>query len=73
MVTTKLVLQVSEACSHLKATSYSRKVRPVEEQDDWEMYISQVLKALRSADKSNWHHRMLARVRTVSYGLSILR
>ncbi len=73
MVATNFALQVSEACSHLKATSYSRKVRPVEEQDDWEMYISQVLKALRSADKSNWHHRMLARVHTGSYGLSMLR
>lgn len=67
------MLQVSEACSHLKATSYSRKVRPVEEQDDWEMYVSQVLKALRSADKSNWHHRMLARVRALPNGLAMLR
>lgn len=73
MGATKFVLQVSEACSHLKATSYSRKVRSIEEQDDWEMYISQVLKALRSADKSNWHHRMLARVRTLSYGLTVFR
>lgn len=58
-----LLLQVSEACSCLKDTSYARKVPSVDDQDDWEMYISQVLKALRSADKSNWHHRMLARVR----------
>ena len=57
-----LVLQVSEACSCLKATSYARKVSSIEDQDDWDMYISQVLRALRSADKSNWHHRMLARV-----------
>ena len=26
------------------------------------MYVLHVLKALRSADKANWHHRMVARV-----------
>lgn len=53
---------MSEACSHLKATSYAQKVSPVGDREDWEMYISQVLKSLRAADKSNWHHRMVARV-----------
>ena len=30
--------------------------------EDWSSYILQVIKALRSADKANWHHRMVARV-----------
>ena len=55
-------LQAAEASSYLKATHYARKVPPVEEAEDWEMYISQVLKALRAADKLHWHHRMAARV-----------
>lgn len=31
--------------------------------DDWEGYILSVLKVLRGADKANWHHRMVLRVR----------
>ena len=33
--------------------------------EDWAGYILQVIKALRSADKANWHHRMVARVGSV--------
>ncbi|KAL8830132.1 MAG: hypothetical protein Q9191_001613 [Dirinaria sp. TL-2023a] len=60
-------LQPAEASSYLKATYYARKVPPVEEADDWEMYISQVLKALRAADKLHWHHRMAARAAHIIY------
>jgi hypothetical protein len=31
--------------------------------ESWEPYILSILKGLRTADKSNWHHRMTARVR----------
>ncbi len=51
-----------EASNVLQATPYARKIPPSEEIDTWESYILQVLKALRTADKSNWHHRMVARV-----------
>lgn len=44
------------------ATSYGRKVPAVEDLDDWEGYILHVLKVLRSADKANWHHRIVLRV-----------
>ena len=53
---------MEEGCRLLKATSYSRKVPDVQDEDDWPSYILQIIKALRSADKANWHHRMVARV-----------
>ena len=55
-------MQIEEACRILKATPYSRKVVDAQDVDSWESYILQVIKALRSADKANWHHRMVARV-----------
>ena len=64
-------LQATEGSSYLRATHYARKVPAVEDADDWEMYISQVLKALRAADKSNWHHRMAARVCHVSITVNV--
>ncbi|KAL8933710.1 MAG: hypothetical protein Q9216_006240 [Gyalolechia sp. 2 TL-2023] len=54
-------LSAAAGCETLAATSYSRKVPSVQDFDDWEGYILQVLKVLRSADKSNWHHRMVLR------------
>lgn len=46
----------------MKATCYARKVSPVQDVEMWEGYIIRVLRSLRSADKANWHHRMVARV-----------
>ncbi|KAL8933633.1 MAG: hypothetical protein Q9211_005671 [Gyalolechia sp. 1 TL-2023] len=54
-------LSAKEGCERLTATSYARRVPPVQDFDDWEGYVLQVLKVLRSADKSNWHHRMVLR------------
>ncbi len=56
-------IDVERACHILKATPYARKIPDVQEAEDWEQYILAVLKAMRSADKSNWHHRMVVRVR----------
>lgn len=55
-------VKVEEGCRILKATPYSRKVPDVQDVEDWASYILQIIKALRSADKANWHHRMVARV-----------
>ncbi|EKG20009.1 Tetratricopeptide-like helical [Macrophomina phaseolina MS6] len=66
-------LEPRDASEKLQATHYARQV-PVfspedsEHQDDWDDYILKVLKALRSADKSNWHHRMTARAARIHYG-----
>ncbi|KAF2473329.1 transcriptional corepressor of histone-like protein genes [Lindgomyces ingoldianus] len=48
-------------------TSYSQNIVGPENPDDWERYILAVLKALRAADKSGWHHRMTARAAHVIY------
>ncbi|KAH8732505.1 hypothetical protein GQ44DRAFT_697743, partial [Phaeosphaeriaceae sp. PMI808] len=45
----------------LSHTCYSKNINAPEHADDWERYILLVLKALRSADKSSWHHRIIAR------------
>ncbi|KAI9879370.1 MAG: Histone transcription regulator 3 [Pleopsidium flavum] len=60
-------LQPLEGSDILQATPYARKIPPSEEIDTWESYILQVLKALRTADKANWHHRMVARAAHVIY------
>jgi hypothetical protein len=51
----------------LQHTSYSQNISGPENQDDWERYILAVLKALRAADKSSWHHRIIARSAHVIY------
>ncbi|ORY10417.1 hypothetical protein BCR34DRAFT_515174 [Clohesyomyces aquaticus] len=48
-------------------TSYAQNIGGPENADDWERYILAVLKALRGADKSGWHHRMTARAAHVIY------
>lgn len=56
-------MKAGAACKILDITPYARKVPSIQDPIDWEGYVLQVLKALRSADKSNWHHRMVLRVR----------
>jgi hypothetical protein len=51
----------------LSHTSYSKNVKTPENADDWERYILAVLKSLRSADKSSWHHRIIARSAHIIY------
>lgn len=67
----KLVLRrelTPEAASEaLQSTHYASKVPTVKEMDDWEPYVLQILKALRNADKSGWHHRLTARAAHVIY------
>jgi len=55
-------LKPVQGSNFLQATPYARKIPPSEEIDTWEAYMLLVLKALRTADKANWHHRMVARV-----------
>ena len=55
-----------DACTVLQATPYARKLPPVDDIGHWKQYILGVLKALRTADKANWHHRIIARVSTQS-------
>ncbi|KAL9130309.1 MAG: hypothetical protein Q9217_001484 [Psora testacea] len=56
-----------QGCHILKATHYSRRVPDIQESEEWVDYMQEVLKALRSADKANWHHRMVARAAHTIY------
>ena len=56
--------QAKEALSH---TSFGRTPTFPQEPDEWVPHILQVLKGLRAADKSNWHHRMVARAAQIVY------
>lgn len=60
-------LQPEAGCNYLNASFYARKIPPAQDLEDWEEYIIHVLKALRSADKSIWHHRMVARAAHAIY------
>ncbi|KAL8856450.1 MAG: hypothetical protein Q9178_006920 [Gyalolechia marmorata] len=60
-------LDAGAACKILDITPYARRVPPIQDPIDWEGYVLQVLKALRSADKSNWHHRMVLRAARTIY------
>ena len=50
-----------QGCNILKATHYARRVPDIQESEEWVDYMQEILKTLRSADKANWHHRMVAR------------
>ncbi|KAL8696310.1 MAG: hypothetical protein Q9224_002861, partial [Gallowayella concinna] len=60
-------LETETGCQILNATPYARRVPPIQDPDDWEGYILHVLKIMRSADKSNWHHRMVSRAAHTIY------
>ena len=54
----------------LKATSYARNVHLSsyeEDQVEWEPFILEILRKLGHADKSNWHHRIIARAAHVLF------
>jgi hypothetical protein len=50
--------QAREALQH---TPYAQREEFPESRDGWASFILDVLKKLRAADKSNWHHRMVVR------------
>ncbi|OCK79281.1 hypothetical protein K432DRAFT_330482 [Lepidopterella palustris CBS 459.81] len=51
----------------LQNTPYAKNLSTCGDLDRWEGYILDVLKSLRAADKSGWHHRMTARSAHVIY------
>jgi hypothetical protein len=64
-------LKPQVAADHIRAaTPYARKV-PIPAADaseeGWEEYVLGILKVLRNADKSGWHHRMTARAANIIY------
>ena len=63
------VLTPAHGRNALQATPYARKVHLAEDEDgpEWEPYVLEILKKLGHADKSNWHHRIIARAAHVIY------
>lgn len=45
----------------LEHTHYAQKVDFPTERSGWTAYVLALLRALRNADKANWHHRIIAR------------
>ncbi|EAS32430.1 transcriptional corepressor for histone genes (Hir3) [Coccidioides immitis RS] len=60
-------LDPCNASERLIATPWGRKLSPVEDLAGWKPFILNVLKNLGTADKSNWHHRIVARAAHVIY------
>lgn len=60
-------LDVHAASEVLQATPYASKIEAPDDPDKWSEYVLKVLRELRNADKSNWHHRMTFRAATVIY------
>ena len=60
-------MSLDQAKNALDNTPYARTVRFPQELDEWVPHVLSVLKTLRSADKSNWHHRMVARAAQIIY------
>ncbi|KAL5120628.1 Histone transcription regulator 3 [Pleosporales sp. CAS-2024a] len=61
------VVTQTTAIDLLSHTSFSKNVPAPENAQDWERYILAVLKSLKSADKSSWHHRITARSAHIIY------
>ncbi|EEA27421.1 Histone transcription regulator 3 [Talaromyces marneffei ATCC 18224] len=66
LVTRKL-LEPSKAGEILAETPWSKNLSLPQNMEEWTPYILDVLKQLKHADKSNWHHRILSRMAKVHY------
>ncbi|KAI9043663.1 putative transcriptional corepressor of histone genes (Hir3) [Aspergillus affinis] len=60
-------LTAAEGSKTLLATPWARKVQPPEDEASWKTYTLAVIRNLRHADKSNWHHRMALRAAHIIY------
>ncbi|CAG8233081.1 unnamed protein product [Penicillium salamii] len=57
----------AEGSKTLQAVLWARKVDAPERLERWNPYIMEVLKKFKSADKSNWHHRMSTKAAHILY------
>lgn len=57
----------SKGADLLASTFYSKNVGHPATWSEWDSYIIAVIKALRTADKSSWHHRIIARSAHILY------
>ncbi|KAK0354181.1 Histone transcription regulator 3 [Friedmanniomyces endolithicus] len=61
-------LSLEQACEFLQHTRYAHLKNYPHSIDAWNPHVLAILKNLRAADKSNWHHRMIARAAHIIYG-----
>ncbi|KAJ5103497.1 hypothetical protein N7532_004026 [Penicillium argentinense] len=64
---TRGAMTVTEASKTLSVSPWARKVDTPENMEGWKPYILEVIKRFKSADKSNWHHRMSAKAAHIIY------
>lgn len=56
-----------EGSKVLQSTPWARNVPLLDEDGSWRPYVLEVLKKLGQADRSNWHHRIVARAANINY------
>lgn len=61
------VIDEAQGVELLSNTPYAENISSPADFDEWEGYILAVLKALRKADNSSWHHRIIARAANIIY------
>lgn len=61
------LFQAADGSKTLLATPWARKIDAPEDKTGWKSYILEVLRNLKHADKSNWHHRMAMRAARIVY------
>ncbi|EFR05056.1 hypothetical protein MGYG_08064 [Nannizzia gypsea CBS 118893] len=70
-ITHKLVrrgdLEPKDASEKLLTTTWAKGLSPATDLESWKPFILGVLKQLQNADKSNWHHRIVARAAHIIY------
>ncbi|KAJ6166870.1 hypothetical protein N7470_002317 [Penicillium chermesinum] len=60
-------LTPAEGVKALGSTPWAAKVSPPESLEGWKPYVLEVIKKFKTADKSNWHHRMSAKAAHIIY------
>lgn len=60
-------IDLNQAKEALEHTQYARNTDFPESRDDWKDFIVALMKRLRTADKSNWYHRMVIRHAEILY------
>lgn len=64
---TRELLEPKKAGEILAETPWSKNLSPPQNMEEWTPFILEVLKKLKHADKSNWHHRILSRMAKIHY------
>lgn len=54
-----------ETCLQMQKQFDVPKISKLTDYDSWDLYVLEILKILRAADKSRWHHRVVFRVSSV--------